>query len=809
MSRSCFPASLFLGFTLLVSPCWPARAEFVFDTIALGTGTFDRVGGTDTADGAEIAINGNGAVSFIGVKTTNAGTTYGVYAGAGGALTTVATELTTVVSGNVQQRELYAPAINNAGVLAWTRYTFNEGVSIRNGTSGPGTISSFASPIGASYAAIDENGAVYFFGSGNGFHGIYQNPQGTTTLNRIARSGQPYNLVRAPYSVSRNGNVAFRAYTGSDPKVESVYAYIAGNTSVIADNLGIYRTFDDAPTINNNGDYAFVAELKPPNPNDDGPRALFFKPSAGSVTQALTETAAGQHGIKALSIRGDGAVAFHALLGATGQGLFLRHPDGAIERVIGAGDVLAGKTIGFVFNSRSGLNDAGQIAFMVYFKDFTYGIFRARAPGAGDVPIAMDDTVNIRGTTSLAVLANDTPAAVAGATLKITKVTAPAKGRAIIVAGKTITYIPTTKFDGTDTFTYTVTSNGQSATATVTLTNPFYALDGSFSQIVTANGAPVGTLTAKLSPTGVVSGTLVVNGKPYTLRGSAAFDGSFTQTFKRSRPVGTPDFVVTLSFAVNNLVAEVSGGATGDADPYAFAAAAVSLTTLPAGLEPGAYTVLLPPDANASNPRGAGYATTTLTKTGSFRLVGKLADGTSLSVGGQLDARLEARLFSALYVKPKGSLSGTLTFASGPSRFGGTLAWVKPPPAVATGLFTGGFTAMTVADGCRFVPVRNVRTLTYTATEAKGDVHLRGAGVADADGSFKVSIADRLTAILPNPNKVSATISRTAGLFSGSFTPTGTTKAIKYYGVVHQGQNRAAGYFLGTAQSGSVELVPQ
>ncbi|HEV7405309.1 MAG TPA: Ig-like domain-containing protein [Chthoniobacteraceae bacterium] len=811
MTRSRSLIGLCFALALLAFAGRPARGALIFDTIALGSGTFDRVGGVDTVtDGAEITINAFGAVSFVGRTTTPAVTTNGVYTGAGGALTTVTTEETRKVGGNVVRKEVYAPAINAAGVLAWTRYGAGEAVpvTIQYGASAPFSVASSNGFSNVGNAAIDDNGAVYFFGSGSGFHGIYQLPTTTNVYNKIARSGQPYNSVRAPYSVSRNGNVAFRAFSGSNPEVEALYAYVAGTTSTVADDQGLFLTFDDGPTINSNGDYAFVGELRVADPTTGATRALYFKPAGGAVTLVVPESDAGKHRLRALSMRNDGAIAFNAIDGSK-EALFLRHPDGTIERVIGSGDKLAGKTIGYVYNSRYGLNEAGHIAFLVYFTDFTYGVFRARAAGPGDVPHAMSDTVNIRGTTKLDVLANDTPATVTGATLKITAVTAPAKGRAIIAAGKSITYIPNTKFDGTDTFTYTVTSNGFTDTATVTVTNPFYALRGSFFQIVTANGVPVGTLTAKLSTAGVVSGTLLVNGKSYLLNGTAAFDGSFTQTFKRRIPANTPDLVVNLNFAVNNSAAEVSGGATGDAAPYAFAATAVALTALPAGIEAGAYTVLLPPDANPINPRGTGYATATLSKTGSLRLAGKLGDGTILSAGGQLDARSAARVYVPLYVKPKGLLFGTLTFATVPSRFSGTLTWNKPQPAVATGLFPSGFSATTAVDGSRYTAVRNVRTLFYTAMDAKGDFHVRDGGLAAIDATVSVTIADKVTADLPNPNKVLATISRTAGLFSGSFVPTGTTKAIKFYGVVHQGENQAAGYFLGTAQSGTVELVPK
>ncbi|MGB8168158.1 MAG: Ig-like domain-containing protein [Chthoniobacteraceae bacterium] len=89
-----------------------------------------------------------------------------------------------------------------------------------------------------------------------------------------------------------------------------------------------------------------------------------------------------------------------------------------------------------------------------------------------------------------------------------------------------------------------------------------------------------------------------------------------------------------------------------------------------------------------------------------------------------------------------------------------------------------------------------------------GVVQVRGGGIADIDAEATVSTADKIAVVPPNANTVKATVTRASGLIGGSFIPDGATKAVKFFGVEHQGENRAAGFFIGAAQSGTVELKP-
>ena len=86
-------------------------------------------------------------------------------------------------------------------------------------------------------------------------------------------------------------------------------------------------------------------------------------------------------------------------------------------------------------------------------------------------PVAVDDaTTVVRGqSVKINVLANDSEPG--GETLRVTTVTSPANGSAVINADGTIDYTPNSSFVGTDSFTYTICDPaGQCSTATVTIT---------------------------------------------------------------------------------------------------------------------------------------------------------------------------------------------------------------------------------------------------------------------------------------------------------------------------------------------------
>ncbi len=616
------------------------------------------------------------------------------------------------------------------------------------------------------------NGVVMFYGEGGGRRGVYQIANGT--ISTVYDDSMTLPGATTPPLLSYSA-VAF-SNEGTD--VALVLEDVSG---------GVWKRIG--------GTWSLVAKSQSPIPDGTG---NFFYFASASLRNGRVAVIGGRNNQFALPRQ---------------VGIYLEKSGGGLETVVNEGDDWDGFEPTQFAVPEGGRWWDGDVTMAVEAFDVGYAKRGFSFSLAAATLTAEDDAVGIRGGVSkLDVLAND--GGPFGRTLRIKSVTQGVAGKVAIVGGK-VSYKPGKSFTGTDTFTYTISAGGaETATATVTVSNPFLAWRGSFNQLVTSGGgATVGALNATLSPGGAMSGKVVVAGKSYTLKGSVDFGGHFTQTFKR-KPTGTPDLVVTLDFdfdADDNAL--VAGQVTGDGAAYVIASIAVGLTALPPGVSEGAYTVVLPADADAAHPRGAGWATAKLTKLGKLTLTGRLGDDVAFSTSTFLNADNAATIYVPLYVKPKGELAGTLTFDGSGARtlVGGTLAWRKPAQAKAGGLFATGFDATTDADGALFLPAaKGMRSLVFTDTvNAKVDVQFTGAGIADVNAAATVSAADKVVPDAPNANKVSATINRATGLLSGKFVPVAGAKAIKFNGVLQQDDNGGTGHFPGAAQTGGVTFTPR
>jgi hypothetical protein len=261
----------------------------------------------------------------------------------------------------------------------------------------------------------------------------------------------------------------------------------------------------------------------------------------------------------------------------------------------------------------------------------------------------------------------------------------------------------------------------------------------------------------------------------------------------------------------------VSGTVNNSAGTFTATSDTMLAKVLPAGLTAGAYTVRFPPPSNAALPRGHGYAIVKLTKTCVVSLAGKLGDGTPFTGSAPLQVNSNAQVFIPLYVAPKGSLFGTLSFRSQTaSDVDGTLTWNKPAPArPGTQLYPGGFNTMVSAQGAVYpVPAKGAHVLTHVdPANATADVTFADGDQATFTRTVHLSIVDKVTSVegLAAGEKFTLTIARTTGLFSGSFQHAGAKKPTPFNGVLLQKStvNHGDGVFLGTTESGGIDLVPK
>jgi hypothetical protein len=241
-----------------------------------------------------------------------------------------------------------------------------------------------------------------------------------------------------------------------------------------------------------------------------------------------------------------------------------------------------------------------------------------------------------------------------------------------------------------------------------------------------------------------------------------------------------------------------------------------NLLTRPASSREGYYSFSMDladagDDCVISIPQGQGYATFTVAPNGTLKIIGKSADGQTLSSSGFMGPDGQICLYSALY-KGLGSLLGQLTLAEDPAgtftgnTIAGSLTWMKP-------------TSMTRTYAAGFAPINLVAEGAYLAASSKslilgmpeeGTVMLRftdgGLAEAELDPDLDLTWTHDNKVLLPaiNPAKVALSINAKTGAVTGNFTlvepsPALTRAKMPCVGQIvrlNGGSIRAVGHFL-------------
>lgn len=299
---------------------------------------------------------------------------------------------------------LGAPALNNAGQIAYRGAVDDSSVLYRYSGSTISTIASSANGFGfiGFFPTINASGQVGFAANKGSESGMFRSDGSTVTRidadifdnnidffpsinasGRMAFRGErevgfvngiyagdgtapvaaiydetgPFDGFGSAPSLNDNDQVAFTAFRDADGE----QALLLGNGATpteIANTAGELGFINDLIDLNNAGDLAFYAS------RDDGSSAL-FQYRGGSLT-----TVADSSGIfdsfSALSMNGLGDLAFVSSLDDGTLGLFVGDTSNPI---LTSGSTFLGKTL-FGFNlSRDSFNDQGQLAFMAFFDD--------------------------------------------------------------------------------------------------------------------------------------------------------------------------------------------------------------------------------------------------------------------------------------------------------------------------------------------------------------------------------------------------------------------------------------------------------
>jgi acid phosphatase len=339
--------------------------------------------------------------------------------------------------------------------------------------------------------------------------------------------------------------------------------------------------------------------------------------------------------------------------------------------------------------------------------------------------------------------------------------------------------------------------------------NPFPTVKGTYSGLFyepnQAEEQSSGFITLTIGNFGSYSARLIMEGKTYGLNG--VFESSTgDSTNFLSRPATNP-LAVALTLDLTNgtervtgTVSEVAAGSNVWTVPLVADRAVFNAKTNPAP-QAGKYTMIFPIDTNApSGPTGDGFGTVTVSAAGAVSFRGTLADGTKVTQKTGLSKDGNWPLFASLY-KGKGSLLSWVTFTNETdSDFNGRFNWFKQTQTAR--YYPGGFTNEAVLIGSHFVaPTATNEVLKITS----GVVAFTNGNLVA--GFTNLVVLDAKGKVMnEGTNRMTLSISKSSGTFSGSVTPLGGGKAISFKGALLQKQNVGSGFFLGTNESGRVSL---
>jgi len=322
----------------------------------------------------------------------------------------------------------------------------------------------------------------------------------------------------------------------------------------------------------------------------------------------------------------------------------------------------------------------------------------------------------------------------------------------------------------------------------------FAGLDpGTAKAFVRLNLAKGGKFTGVLDFTG---------GTHNTIRGTLGVTGSFAGI---ANPSKTPfTLVLTGSTVSTYLLTGSAAGINFEGFPLAYMKGQTVT-------EAGRYTSVIEVTGTGDVPRGFGYATVNVSKTGAGSVSGKLPDGTGFTMSGKIVAAGTTTHLLVLDDRnldnKKGYYAGLLEFAPSHEIIG-DFQWLKP--VTKSPYYPAGFSTTAIEEG--FLYSKSVAPFTGgSGTMLFTAGNLSSTGTA----TFAISSTGMVSVNSPNPLDVKLSFNRNTGSFGGTFIFPNTSagKPVKYKGQVLQDgtTSLAFGYFLspltnGTGASGGVQI---
>lgn len=338
--------------------------------------------------------------------------------------------------------------------------------------------------------------------------------------------------------------------------------------------------------------------------------------------------------------------------------------------------------------------------------------------------------------------------------------------------------------------------------------NPYLNLAGTYVGLFRSEAQPEqrssGYLQLSLGSSGAYSAKMMLNGKSQSAAGTLTFDGSGEAIFKRPH---TNAIFATFQIDLNDPSDQIEGSLVEQPinDIPLWASTFVLNRAGPAAAEPGRYTFCILPASNApSSPQGNGFGTLNLSSKAAVNCSGSLADGTKFSQGTFVDTAGDWPFYTSLYAG-KGAFFAAVKIDPGlPSGdLEGTVSWIKQAQSAAK-IYPDGFTNTTRLLGSHYLPPSATQRLLEITN---GSIEFSFDNLATAFAN-EIEISPENKIDNQGANRLSISVSKTSGRFSGATTPPSTSKALSFSGVVLQRQNLGAGFFISTNHSGNVILGP-
>ncbi len=355
--------------------------------------------------------------------------------------------------------------------------------------------------------------------------------------------------------------------------------------------------------------------------------------------------------------------------------------------------------------------------------------------------------------------------------------------------------------------------------------NPFPQLKGTWSGLFfnpITPSQPDGAITFSVTELGKVTGKLSVAGRslPFSSVLSAYGEANIPIAAGSVAGIFNEPSIWYLRFKLDdtNFTDSVFGPSDGSGFPYIWNpdefgfTSPLSLNKVRPGtlVNPspfvGKYTLAMDGGNGLSQPFGSSFGVVAVNTAGTARFAGSLADGAPFTQSAPVSTNGLWPFYSGLYSR-RGWMSGWIGFDfSNPTNdLLGSMRWQKLAPQPGKP-YPNGFSIFPALIGSRYTNATATTRVLTNLTD--GVLSLVGPNLAGSQLTNYVFLGTNNTVVNrpPSTNKLTYTLTKPSGIFTGTVKPVGENRTLTYKGVMLPKQGYGVGYYLSTNLSGQVYL---